>query len=71
MPVDRETLKLVAVLVGESLREAAVLVAVLAPLDLFVQGRPLTARFLVTTIVTVAIAFALGILLEVKWRWTR
>ena len=71
MPIDRATRGLVAVLVGESLREVAVLIAVFVPLDLFVQSKPLTVRFLLTTIVGVMILFGVGVTLQVASRWTR
>ena len=65
----RSTRAAVFVLIGESLREIAVLVAVFAPLDLFAQGRTLTTRFLVATIVGVVTLLGFGIYLEVSWRW--
>jgi hypothetical protein len=67
----RSTRRLMMTLVGESLREVAVLIAVFLPLDLFARGKLLTARFLISTIVTVSILFGLGVFLEVKSRWTR
>lgn len=54
-------------LVGESLREVAVLVAVFAPLDFLAQGKALTARFLLFAIAGVAVLFAVGVFFEVKW----
>lgn len=60
----------VAELVGESLREIAVLIAVFAPLDMFVQGRPLTVRSMGVMITIVVPVFVLGVFLEVKQRWT-
>ena len=71
MPIDRATRGLVAVQVGESLREVTVLIAVFVPLDLFVQSKPLTVRFLLTTIVGVMILFGVGVTLQVASRWTR
>ena len=58
-------------LVGESLREIAVLVAVFAPLDFIVQEKALTGRFLLLTIGGVTVLFSAVVLLEVKWGWTR
>lgn len=69
MPDRKSTRAEVIVLIGESLREVAVLVAVFTPLDLFAQGRPLTTRFLVTTIVGVVLLFVLGIWMEVTSQW--
>ncbi|MBI3402890.1 MAG: hypothetical protein HY048_15860 [Acidobacteria bacterium] len=67
---DRSTIQQVAVLIGESLREVAVLVAVFVPLDVYVQGRILTVRTLLATIAISGGLFALGVFLEVK-RWKR
>ncbi|MBI3491570.1 MAG: hypothetical protein HY047_07310 [Acidobacteria bacterium] len=69
MRIKRSTRAAVFLLLGESLREIAVLVAVFAPLDAFAQGRTLTTRFLATTIVGVVALLGFGIYLEVKWRW--
>lgn len=60
--------KLVAALVGESLREIAVLVIVFAPLDVLVQGAILTTRWWVGIIVGVATLFAVGVYLETMRR---
>jgi hypothetical protein len=65
MDQRRQTVRLVAALVGESLREVAVLVAVFAPLDLFLQGRFLTLRGLLFTAVAVGMLFTLGVFLQV------
>jgi hypothetical protein len=59
------------VLIGESLREVAVLIAVFVPLDMLAQQRVLTVRLLSLTIGEFVVLLALGIFLEVKWRWTR
>ena len=56
-------------LVGESVREMAVLVGVFAPLDLIVQSKPLTLRYALITIGVFAVLFVTGIALEVTWRW--
>jgi hypothetical protein len=69
MGTRRSAVRLVAALVGESLREMAVLVGVFAPLDFFVQGRALTLRFAFATMTLVAVLFVLGIALEVRSRW--
>jgi hypothetical protein len=70
MEARRSTVRLVAALVGESLREMAVLVGVFAPLDALVQGKPLTLRYALVTIGIFAVLFVTGVVLEVKWRWT-
>jgi hypothetical protein len=61
--------QLVGALVGESLREIAVLVIVFAPLDTLVQGKPLTVRAPVATMAFVAPLFGLGLFLQVKREW--
>lgn len=71
MSARRSTVRLVAALVGESLREMAVLVGVFAPLDLLVQGKPLTVRYVSATLGVFAVLFVLGVALEVNWRWKR
>ena len=71
MALDRATRKLVEALVGESLREVAVLIVVFVPLDRFVQDKPLTPVSLLATIVAVVIVFSVGVSLQVKSRWTR
>jgi hypothetical protein len=65
----RVPLKRIAELIGESLREVAVLVAVFAPLDWVVQGRPLTVLSIGVIIGLVVPLFVLGVFLEVKRRW--
>jgi hypothetical protein len=57
-------------LIGESLREVAVLVAVFVPLDVFVQGRTLTVPTVLATMAISGGLLALGVFLEVK-RWKR
>lgn len=57
------------VLVGESMREMAVLVAVFAPLDILLQGRSLTVRSVAAMLLIVVPLFVLGIVLEVKPVW--
>ena len=60
---------MLTVLVGESLREMAVLVAVFAPLDMLVQGGSLTVRSMAATMAIVVALFAVGVFLEVKqWK---
>lgn len=58
----------VAEMVSEFFREAAVLVAVFAPLDKVLQAQPLTLRFMLVTIGTATALFVLGVVLEVKRR---
>ena len=70
MATRRSILRALAAFVGESLREIAVLIMVFAPLDMFVQGRPLTTRFIVVTILSTSMLIALGFFLEVR-SWKR
>ncbi len=56
-------------LVGESLREMAVLVAVFAPLDMLMQGRSLTVRPVAAMLLIVVPLFVLGVFLEGKPLW--
>jgi hypothetical protein len=51
----RSTVRLVAALIGESLREMAVLVIVFAPLDLVVQSKSLTLRYVLGTMAVFAV----------------
>jgi len=44
MDAERSRGKRIAMVIGESLREIAILVAVFAPLDALMQGAALTAR---------------------------
>ena len=62
-------LERVAALIGESLREIAVLVAVFAPLDTLVQGKPLTTKATVATMAIVAPLFGFGLYLQVRRKW--
>ena len=62
----RSTAAITARLVGEFLRDAAVLVAVFAPLEWVAQNRPLTPRFSAVTIAIVVAGFVVGVGLEVK-----
>jgi hypothetical protein len=62
----RSRRKLVATLLGESLREIAVLVVVFAPLDTFAQGAALTVRLWLAIIAGVATLFAIGVYLETR-----
>ena len=68
MDTRPSTRQLVAALVGESLREIAVLVVVFAPLDVRVQGIALTPRASLGIIVVVVMAFTLGVYLETRRR---
>ena len=71
METRRSTFGPVMALVGESLREVAVLVAVFAPLDAIVQDKTLTVGSWAAIMAAVAIIFALGVVLEVRSRWIR
>ena len=66
MDAERSRRKLIATLLGESLREIAVLVVVFAPLDALVQGAVLTARLWLAIIVVVVTFFAAGVYLETR-----
>ena len=69
MVSEQSAASIVARLVGDALREAAVLVAVFAPLDVVVQRKTLTLRFAVVTIAVVFVGFLLGAMLEVRqWK---
>ena len=57
----------VAEMIGETFREAGILLAVFIPLDLFVQGHPLTLWSIVAIVVLPSTLLALGIGLE-RWR---
>ena len=59
-------MSVVASLLGEFLREMAVLIAVFAPLDAFTRVMGLTVGMVLATIAGVAVLFGLGVLLEVK-----
>ena len=67
----RSRLRLVGALIGESLREVAVLVGVFAPLDAIMQAKALIVRSWLAILGFVIAVFATGVFLEVKWRWTR
>lgn len=62
----RQIITIVAGLVGEFIREMAVLIAVFAPLDAFTRAAALTVWMVFATIATVTALLAVGILLEVK-----
>ena len=66
MDAERSRRKLIATLLGESLREIAVLVVVFASLDALVQGAALTARLWLAIIVVVVTFFAAGVYLETR-----
>ena len=66
MNAERSRGKLIAALLGESLREIAILVAVFAPLDALMQGAALTSRSWVAIIVVVVTFFVVGIYLETR-----
>ena len=66
MDDERSRGKQIATLIGESLREIAVLVVVFAPLDALVQGAALTTRTWTAIIVGVATSFVIGVYLETR-----
>ena len=66
MDAERSRGKLIARLLGESLREIAILVAVFAPLDALMQGAALTSWSWVAIIVVVATFFVVGVYLETR-----
>ena len=66
MDAERSRGQLIARLLGESLREIAVLVIVFAPLDALVQGAALTTRTWTAIIVGVAMSFVVGVYLETR-----
>jgi hypothetical protein len=70
-PMDsaRSEKRAAMILVGESLPEMAVLIAVFAPLDILVQDRSLTARSVAVMLSIVVPLFALGVFLEVRQPW--
>ncbi len=69
MERNPSTTNAVAALVGESLREVAVLIASFAPLDTLVQGKSLTLNAAMVTMVVVAPIFGVGLFLQVKHQW--
>ena len=56
----------IATVIGESLREVAILMLVFAPLDVVTQGIPLTPRVWLAIIVAVALMFIIGVYLETR-----
>ena len=52
-------------LVGESLREIAILIVVFVPLEFYVQGSPLTITASAAIIASIALLMGLGLFLEV------
>jgi len=71
--VDIETSRgrLVIALVGESLREAAILLAVFVPLDAVMQHRAVDTMRAVHAAGGIIVLFVIGVGLEVGARWTR
>ena len=65
-PTSRDR-RSVAEMLGEVFREGAVLLAVFIPLDLFVQGHPLTAWSIAAIVVIPATLLTIGIAME-RWR---
>ena len=68
---ERSRIDRVTELVGESLREVGVLIAVFEPLDRLVQGQALTVRSLGAIIAIAGPIFAIGVFLETKKSWTQ
>ncbi len=58
----------VAQMLGEFVREAAVLVAVFAPLDMAIQKTPFTLLNVIAILASVGFLLVLGILIEVARR---
>ncbi len=58
----------VAQMLGEFLREAAVLVAVFAPVDMAIQNPPFTLLNVIAIVASVGFLLVLGILIEVVRR---
>jgi hypothetical protein len=52
-------------MIGELLREAALLVGVFAPLDLIVAGKPLTMEVVALIMALASVLAAVGITIEV------
>lgn len=57
----------VAEMLGETLREAGILLAVFIPLDLFLQGHTLTVKSIGVIVILPAALLASGIAVE-RWR---
>jgi ascorbate-specific PTS system EIIC-type component UlaA len=55
-----------AEMIGEFLRDAAVLVAVFAPLEKIITGQPLTGRTVLTIVGLVVILAGAGVVVEVR-----
>ncbi len=66
MTRSRATQRIVRRLLGDFLREIAVLVAVFVPLEIELQTAGLTLQAFGVIVVVVALFFAVGVLLEVK-----
>lgn len=66
MEAGRSRGERIATLIGESLREVAILVLVFAPLDVLTQAVALTLRSWLAIIVTVMITFSIGVYLETR-----
>lgn len=62
----RSISNIIVCVASDFVREAAVLIAVFAPLDHFLENKPLTIPFVLITMGTVAVCLMLGIFLEVK-----
>ena len=66
MDAERSRGEQIAALIGQSLREIGILVAVFAPLDALMQGAALTAHLWVAIIVVVVTFFVAGVYLETR-----
>lgn len=66
VPMANEEKRTVAEMIGELLRDGAILVAVFAPLDNLVNNRPLTFGSISIIVGLVLILAATGIAIEVK-----
>jgi hypothetical protein len=60
----RSSVRIAIGVFSEFLREAAVLIAVFAPLDRVLQNKPLTVQYAVTTIGVVGVVLAIG---TIRW----
>jgi hypothetical protein len=64
--VPRDTKRQIAILVGDFLREAGVLIAALAPLELLVTHGGLTAKSVLVIVVPAAPCLVVGVMLELE-----
>jgi hypothetical protein len=71
MDIERSRGRLVLGLVGESLREIAILLFVFVPLDAAMQQHAFTVRRSLQVFGAIIALFVVGIAMEVGARWTR